>query len=43
VTVKERILAAIDRAELVELSSDLARIRSFTTEETPVADARRAN
>lgn len=37
VSVKERILKQIDSTELVELSSELARIRSFTTEETPVA------
>ncbi len=36
-SVKERLLAEIDGAELVQLSSELGRIRSFTTEETPVA------
>lgn len=36
--LKERILAAIDPAEVVEFAKALVRIPSYTTEETPVAE-----
>jgi acetylornithine deacetylase len=32
------MLEAYDRTEMLDLASDLARIKSFTTEETPVAE-----
>ena len=34
---EQRILDAYDRGEMVELAKDLARLPSFTTQETPVA------
>jgi acetylornithine deacetylase len=34
---QQRVLEAYDRSEMVELARDLARIPSFTTQETPVA------
>jgi acetylornithine deacetylase len=36
--VRERILAAIDPAEVVSFAQDLVRIPSYTTDETPVAE-----
>jgi acetylornithine deacetylase len=36
-TARQRVLAAIDPADLVDLASALIRIPSFKTEETPVA------
>jgi acetylornithine deacetylase len=35
--METRVLAAYDRNEMLALARDLARIKSFTTEETPVA------
>ncbi len=37
-TVKERILAEVQPDEVVEFAKDLVRIKSYTTEETPVAE-----
>jgi acetylornithine deacetylase len=34
---QQRVLASYDREEMIDLAKDLARIRSFTTQETPVA------
>ncbi len=39
-TTEQRILDAPDRREMVELAKDLARLQSFTTQETPVAQYR---
>jgi acetylornithine deacetylase len=36
-TAQQRVLSAIDPADLVDLASALIRIPSFKTEETPVA------
>jgi acetylornithine deacetylase len=36
-TTEQRVLDACDRAEMIDLASDLARLQSFTTQETPVA------
>jgi acetylornithine deacetylase len=36
--VQERVLAGYDRQEMLELAMELARIPSFTTRETPVAE-----
>ena len=36
-TTQQRVLEAYDRNEMLDLARDLARIPSFTTEETPVA------
>ncbi len=36
--LQSRVLARIDDAEIVRLASDLIRIPSFTTEETPCAE-----
>ena len=36
--LRNRVLARIDDEEVVRLASDLIRIPSFTTEETPCAE-----
>jgi len=36
-TTEQRLLDAYDRGEMIDLAKDLARIQSFTTQETPVA------
>jgi acetylornithine deacetylase len=36
-TTAQRVLDGCDRAEMIDLASDLARLQSFTTQETPVA------
>src|SRR5215510_6832880 len=36
-TTEQRLLDAYDRGEMIDLARDLARIQSFTTQETPVA------
>jgi acetylornithine deacetylase len=36
-TTEQQVLNAYDRGEMVDLAKDLARLRSFTTQETPVA------
>ncbi len=35
--IQQRVLALVDRTALIELASDLIRMPSFKTEETPVA------
>jgi acetylornithine deacetylase len=37
-TTEQQVLDAYDRSEMLQLASDLARLQSFTTQETPVAE-----
>jgi acetylornithine deacetylase len=36
-TTEQRILSAYDRSRMIDLARDLARLKTFTTQETPVA------